>query len=287
MTATTTILDPAGVVLRTPERVRAPSALLTLARRRAALTAQNPRQIAIPLLTPILFALVIAPALQKALGGLGTHIDYKAFVSIGTVGLLVPLTCVFAGLSVIVDRAGGAQRELLAAPVPRAYLVIGNLLVALALAALQVTVLIGVAAISGAGFHVTGAGVAWFLGAAVLFTVFMYGVAETLASRIPSQEEYIAVTPGVAVLPFFFAGALFPISALPGALTTFAKFLPLTHAVALMRYGFVDPHGTGLHDIWGIANPATAAWLSLGVVTLFACAFGALAIRSFSHKAVV
>ena len=50
-------------------------ALLTLARRRAALTARNPRQIAVPLLTPILFATVIAPALQTALGGLGTHID--------------------------------------------------------------------------------------------------------------------------------------------------------------------------------------------------------------------
>src|SRR6188508_3232030 len=121
--ATTLVGAPPGV-LRAPRRVAAPSALITLARRRAALTAQNPRAIAVPLLTPILFALVIAPALKTALGGLGTAIDYKAFVSVGTVGLLIPLTCVFAGLSVIVDRESGAQRELLAAPVPRAYLVL-------------------------------------------------------------------------------------------------------------------------------------------------------------------
>ena len=82
----------------------------------------------------------------------------------------------------------------------------------------------------------------------------MYGVAETMASRIPNQEEYIGATPVVAILPWFFAGALFPISALPGALTAFAKVLPLTHAMALMRYGLVDPHGTGLHDIWGMSN---------------------------------
>ena len=168
---------------------------------------------------------------------------------------MVPLSCIFAGLSVIVDRHSGAQRELLAAPVPRAYLVLGNLVVAVVLAALQVVVLVGLAALRGGAFHITATGVAWFAAAALLFTVFMYGVAETLASRDQaSQEEYIGAVPAVAILPFFFAGALYPISAMPGALTTIAKFLPLTHALALMRYGLVDPTGKGLHEIWGMGN---------------------------------
>jgi ABC-2 type transport system permease protein len=287
MTAATTLLERPGAVVRPPRRVGASSALLTLAKRRAALTAHNPRQIAVPLLTPILFALVIAPALKTALGGLGTAIDYKAFVSIGTVGLLVPLSCIFAGLSVLIDRENGAQRELLAAPVPRSYLVLGNLIVAVALSALQVGTVMGVAALGGAGFDVSATGLAWFAGAALALTVFMYGTAELLASRMPSQEEYISATPVVAILPFFFAGALFPIAALPGALTTFAKFLPLTHALALMRYGFVDPRGTGLHEIWGMDNATTEAWLSLAVVVAFALVLAAVAIRAFSRKAVL
>jgi ABC-type polysaccharide/polyol phosphate export permease len=262
------------------------SALVPLARRRAALTARNPRQIAIPLLTPILFAVVIAPALTTALGGLHTKLDYTAFVSIGTVGLLVPLTTVFAGLSVIIDRDSGAQRELLAAPIPRALLVFGNLAVALALSALQIAVLVSVAALRGADFHVSATGIAWFAVAAFGFAVFMYGVAETMASRIPNQEEYIGATPVVAILPWFFAGALFPISALPGALTAFAKVLPLTHAMALMRYGLVDPRGTGLHDIWGMSDPTTEAWLSLAVVALFAAALVALSVRAFTRAAL-
>jgi ABC-2 type transport system permease protein len=261
-------------------------ALLTLARRRAALTARNPRQIAVPLLTPILFATVIAPALQTALGGLGTHIDYTAFVSVGTVGLLVPLATIFAGLSVIVDRDSGAERELLAAPVPRRLLVFGNLLVALAVSALQVVVLVAVAIARGADFDSSATGALWFVAAALLFTVFMYGVAETLASRMSQQEEYIAATPAVAILPWFFAGALFPIGALPAALTGFAKFLPLTHALALMRYGLVDPDGSGLHDIWGMSNTTAEAWLSLAVVLVFAAGFAALAVRSFTRAAV-
>jgi ABC-2 type transport system permease protein len=276
---------PRVVTSRPRLRIPGAGAVLTLARRRAAITARTPRQIAVPLLGPMLLALIAGPALQKATGGLHSSIDYAAFVDVGTVGLLVPLSCIFAGLSVLVDRNEGAQRELLAAPLPRSYLVLGNLVVALGLAALQVTVLLLLAALRGAHFYVTASGLAWFVAAAVLFTVFMYAVAETLASRIRTQEDFVGAVPAVAILPFFFAGALFPITAMPGALTAVAKVMPLTHALALMRYGLIDPHGTGLHDIWGIQNVHTEAVLSLAVVALYAVALIAISIRVFARSA--
>src|SRR3954452_6966887 len=284
----TTVVDGVAAPARPRpiSRPRFASALRTLAARRAALTAHDPRQIAVPMLTPMLFALVIGPALNAALGGLHTHIDYTAFVAVGTVGLLVPLATTFAGLSVLVDRDSGAQRELLAAPIPRSLLVLGNLLVVLALCILQVVVVIAAAALRGADFHVSPSGVVWFVAAAVLFVVLMYGIAETLAARIHQQEEYIGATPAIAIVPWFFAGALFPIGALPAALTAFAKVLPLTHAMALMRYGIVDPRGSGLHDIWGMSDTTTEAWLSLAVVALFAGVLIAVAIRVFSRSAV-
>ena len=285
----TTVADPAAlaaVPLPAPPRTPAGRALRTLAARRTALTAHNPRQIAVPHGGPALLAHVVAPALKVATGGLNSHLDYTSFVGVGAVGLVVPLSCIFAGLSVIVDRHSGAQRELLAAPIPRAFLVLGNLIVALALAALQVAVLIGLSALRGGDFHITGAGAAWFVAAAVLFTVFMYSLAETLASKVSKQEDYVGAVPAVAVLPFFLAGALFPIGAMPGALTAIAKVMPLTHALALLRYGVADPHGSGLHDIWGMSNVTVEAWLSLGVVALFAAALVAIAIRSFTRSAV-
>src|SRR5436190_23171836 len=278
-----TTFAPHGGATRPTRLARA---LRTLAARRTALTAHNPRQIAVPMMTPILFALVIAPALKSALGGLHSHIDYVAFVAVGTVGLLVPLATTFAGLSVLVDRHSGAQRELLAAPVARPLLVAGNLLVVLGLCALQVVVVIAAAAGRGADFHVRVTGVTWFVAAVALFVVLMYGIAETLAARIGQQEEYIAVTPVVAIVPWFFAGTLFPIGALPGVLTAVAKVLPLTHALALMRYGLLDHSGQGLHDIWGMSNTTTEAFLSLGVVALFAVAMTTLAVKVFQRAAV-
>jgi len=260
-------------------QVRPLGPLATLAQRRFQLTARNPRELLVPLLTPIMFALVIAPSLKTALH---TGSAYESYVAIGTVGLLIPLNTMFSGLGVIVDRVSGAQRELLTAPIPRALLVLANLLVALAVTALQVGVLIAVAVARGIHFDTSATRAAWFAGAAVLFTVGMYGIAEILASRVPRQEEYIARVPAIAILPWFLAGSLFPITALPGFLMWIAKLLPLTHALAVMRYG-LRGDSTGLHAIWHMGDATAMAGLSLAVIAAFALLLTAGSIRVFSH----
>ncbi len=225
---------------------------------------------------------MIAPALKQALH---TSTAYEAFVATGTIGLLIPLNTMFAGLSVIVDRESGAQRELLAAPIPRPLLVLGNLAVAFAITALQVAVLIAAAIARGIHFHATATGIAWFIAAATLFTIGMYGVAETLASRVPKTEEYIARLPAIAIVPWFLAGSLFPISALPSFLAWLAKVLPLTHGLALVRYGLLGD-SSGLHSIWNMHSTTMMATLSLGVVAAFAAALTVIAIRVFNRSAV-
>jgi ABC-2 type transport system permease protein len=263
---------------------RAP--LLTLARRRLALSARTPRELLLPLLNPLLFALVVVPALADTLGGDGGDTDYMTYAAVSAVGLLVPLSCATAGLGVVVDRLSGAQRDLLAAPVPRPLIVAGNLLVALLLSTLQLAVLMGAAALRGAEFDMSATGIMWFVAAAAIFAVAMYAVAETLANRARTQEEYIGILPAVAILPYFFAGSLFPISALPAGLEVIAKALPLTHVLALLRYGIVDTRGASLHDIWGMDNTTAMAALSLGVVATFAVAMTIVAIRVFRRAAV-
>ena len=264
-----------------PRRTTFPP-LVTLAGRRFQLSARTPRELVVPLLTPILFALVIAPALKQALHTGGA---YEAFVATGTIGLLIPLNTMFAGIGVLVDRDSGARRELLAAPVPRPLLVLANLAVAFAITALQIVVLLAVARARGIQFDATATGLGWFAAAASLFTVGMYGAAETLAARVPRTEEYIGRVPVIAIVPWFLAGSLFPITALPGFLTWLARFLPLTHALALVRYGLLsDP--TGLEDIWRLRSVTAMASLSLLVVAAFAALLLAVGVRVFGRTAV-
>jgi ABC-type multidrug transport system permease subunit len=230
----------------------------------------------------VLFALVIAPALKTALH---TSADYESYVALGTVGLVVPLNTLFLGIGSIIDRESGAQRELLAAPVPRGLLVLGNLPVALATTGLQVATLLAFATVRGIEFHPSGAGVIWFTMGALLLAVGMTGAAETLASRVPRQEEYIARVPAIAIAPWFLAGSLFPITAMPVGLEWIARFLPLTHALALMRYGLLDD-SSGLRGIWRMHSTTASALLSLAVLVVFAALLTRLAVRTFSRLAL-
>jgi ABC-2 type transport system permease protein len=270
-----------------PMRTTAPSAprvraVPVLASRRLALTIRSPRSLVVPLLTPVLFALVIAPALANTIALPSGRTAYMTFVALATAGLLIPLNCMFAGLGVIVDRQHGAMRELLVAPIRRSSIVIGNLVAALTITALQLVVLIVVSALRGAHYLMSGRTL-WFVAAALLLAVFMYMLAEILAVRVPRPEEYIAAVPAIAIVPFFFAGSLFPITALPHWLAAVARVLPLTHALALFRYGITGDGGRALHNIWGLHSVPEMAALSLVVLGLFTVAAVAGALRLFAR----
>jgi ABC-2 type transport system permease protein len=282
MTVTATL--PVSLPQRTATRAGPRWAAPVLARRRLALTVRSPRALVVPLLTPVLFALVIAPALANTISVPGGRTAYMTYVALATVGLLIPLNCMFSGLGVIVDREHGAMRELLVAPIRRSSIVVGNLLAALALTALQLAVLIAASALRGASYQ-TGLRVLWFAGAAVVFAVCMYGLAEIMSLRLPSPEEYIGAVPAVAIVPFFFAGSLFPITSLPHWLGAVAKVLPLTHALALFRYGLTGASGArALHNIWGMSSPTAMAVLSMAVLLAYGVVVFGLALRLFTRS---
>jgi ABC-2 type transport system permease protein len=265
-----------------PRSTRRVRAVPTLAGRRLALSVRNPRSLLLPVLNPALFALVLAPALANTVATPSDRNAYMTFLALATVGLLIPLNALFSGIGVVVDRQQGAMRELLVAPIHRSRILLGNLVAALLLTALQIIVLIALSAARGASY-VAGARVAWFLASALIFSILMYSVAEILATRLTTAEEYTGALPVVAIIPFFFAGSLFPISALPAWLEAVAKVLPLTHALALFRYGLTPPSGVqALHNIWGMSSAPAMATLSMGVLAIYTLATFVGAIRLFN-----
>ncbi len=188
MTAISTTAPPATAIR--PSRPTAlGTATRTLATRRLSLSVRTPRELVIPVMTPLLFAIVIAPALATTFGARPGGVDYMTFVAVSTLGLLIPLSCMSSGLGVVVDRLNGAQRDLLAAPVPKELIVIGNVIVAVLLSALQVAVIIVASWLRGADFTISPGGLTWFVAAALGFAVGMYGVAEILANRLQTRRS--------------------------------------------------------------------------------------------------
>jgi len=279
---TTTATPARAAAYATAPAGRPVGVVPTLVARRLALMIRSPRSVAIPLMAPLLFATVVAPALGNTLADSSQHKTYMTFVALAAAGLLIPINCLFAGLGVLTDRQTGAMRELLVAPIRRASIVLGNLIAALIVTAVQVIVLILGAAARGAQFDVGGR-IGWLIAAALGLAVFVYGLAEIFATRISNAEEYTALVPPIAIVPFFFAGTLYPLTSLPTWLHDVAKALPLTHAVALFRYGLTGQGGQALHNIWGRTDTTAMAAGSLLVVGAYAVAALLLALRLFNR----
>ena len=266
MTAIAT--DPTATARRRPRHAPRRSApLATLAAPPLRAQRRTPRELFVPLLTPMLFALVIAPALHD---GAAHRRRLRVFVAVGTVGLLIPLNTHVRRARRHRRPRTGAQRELLAAPIPRPLLVLGNLARRArrhrppgrradrrraCCAAIE--------------FHVDGdrrrvvrrrrpccsrsACTAW-------------------RRRSPAacrrQEEYIARVPGDrdrAVVPRRLAVPDHRAARRPDRGSR--RFLPLTHALALMRYGLLrdarSPRNLGheQRERDGRAQPRSRQWV--------------------------
>lgn len=233
------------------------------------------------LMTPVLWILIVGPALADSLGSFSPGVDYYTFIAVGQVAFLIPFTAMFSGINVIVDKDFGITRELLVAPVRRWAIPLANAAAVLTITVVQVAIIVGLGRLRGAHFHTTLTRFPWFLIAAALLCLTVYGLAETLALRIGRQEAYGPLIPAIGVTPYFLSGALYPLSVLPAGMQQAALVLPWTHAVALMRYGLMDGTDPGLDDVWHLSSEPVMAALSTAVLVAFAAASLFVAVRTF------
>jgi ABC-2 type transport system permease protein len=279
MTATAVpITYPRSFALSNPSSLHGFAVLVA---RRIRVTTKTASGVIAQLVTPILWVLVVAPALASSRGAFNPNVDYYTFLAAGQVAFLIPFTAMFNGINVIVDRQFGVLPEMLVAPIRRSLIPIANAVAVLLITAVQVALIIVLGRLRGAHFHTSAARLPWFVLAAAFLCLIVYGIAETLALKINRQEAYGPLIPAIGVTPYFLAGALYPLSVLPAGLQQTAYVLPWTHAVALIRYGLMEHNPSGLLDIWGVGNELTAALLSLAVLGLMAAASLALAARVF------
>lgn len=260
--------------------------LFALYRRRLAVAKKSSIELAGLMALPALWILAVAPALDDAVGDLAAGIDYFTFLAVSQVVFLVPFTSMFSGINVLVDRESGVLRELLVAPVRRALIPIADALAVATVAGIQVSLIVLLAVGRNAAFHTSPTRLLAFAAAAALLSLTTYGLAESLALLIGRQDAYGPAIPAVGVTPFFLAGTLFPISALPAGFEQFALALPWTHAVAVMRYGLMQGTDSGLGEIWGQQSEALMAVFSLVTLVAFTAFSLLVAIRIFKTKSL-
>jgi ABC-2 type transport system permease protein len=255
--------------------------LFTLWVRRLRVTTKTASGIIGQLMTPVLWILVVGPALADSLGSFSPGVDYYTFIAVGQVAFLIPFTAMFAGINVIVDKEFGVTREMLVSPVHRSIITLANAAAVLTITFVQVAIIVGLGALRGADFATSTTRLPWFLIATALLCLTTYGLAETLALRIGRQEAYGPLIPAIGVTPYFLSGALYPLSVLPAGVQQVGLLLPWTHAVALMRYGLMDGTNPRLDDIWHLGSEPLMAVLSTLVLLVYAVVMLTLAVRTF------
>jgi ABC-2 type transport system permease protein len=281
---TATVVDALAPVATTIDgRVPPWHGFATLWLRRLQVTTKTASGIIGQLLTPVLWILVVGPALADSLGSFSPGVDYYTFIAVGQVAFLIPFTAMFSGINVIVDKEFGVTREILVAPVRRAAIPLANATAVLTVTFVQVAMIIGLGRLRGAHFHTSVTRLPWFLIATALLCLTMYGLAEALALRIGRQEAYGPLIPAIGVTPYFLSGALYPLSVLPAGIQQIGFLLPWTHAVALMRYGLMDDTNPRLDEIWHLGSDPLMAVLSTAVLAAYAALTLTIAVRTFKR----
>jgi ABC-2 type transport system permease protein len=254
-----------------------------LYRRRVAISVKGPLALAGQMITPILWVLVVGPALAHTFGGFAPGVDYFTYISVGQIVFVLPFSAMFAGLAVIFDRDWGILRELLVAPIRRSTIPVANTAAVLTIAAGQFALIVGLAVARGAHFHTNPIRFTIALVAAGLLTACIYGLAEFLAYTITQPQVFGTLIPAIGATPYVLCGAIYPIGALPDGIRQLAWILPWTQCLDLLRYGLMGDKASGLHEIWPFHNATVDAMLSLTVLVLFAAATQTLNHRRFAR----
>ncbi len=188
------------------------------------------------LISPILTAVLWLGIFGAGIGSMrfgGLTQDYTQFIFPGVVGMVVLLTSIRSGVSILRDREFGFLRVILAAPLTKYEVVSGKLLGDATAATLQGVAVFFLALAVGLSL---GASALVFSALTMfLLSIGLVGLGMAIASRMDSFEGFNLVMSALFLPMFFLSGALFPPRALPDLLAEIAYLNPLTYGVDALR----------------------------------------------------
>ncbi|WNI34270.1 ABC transporter permease [Streptomyces sp. ITFR-6] len=221
-----------------PRHALRPYALLW--RREMIRLKHNPVRLAMGLVTPLLFLVVLGTGLDAASGNLGKAQlnDNRAFLFPGVLVMSVQAPAIAVGISLVWDRRLGVLRQMLVAPFPRSSIVLGLALGGATTGALYGLLVLSVGGI--ADIRYTPAQLLVLL--EILLVSLLFTSLGLLAAVTIRQVDTFQVVVNLSLMPLmFFSGAMFPPNGLPGWLAIVVELNPLTYGVDAVRRTLPGP----------------------------------------------
>ena len=228
----------------------------------------------IRLIQPAIWIIVIGNTfsgtqpLIQSVGFGGTYIE---FMTPGVIILTAIFTSIFGGVNTLWDRRYGFMNKALTSPISRSSIALGKMLAISLIAALQASLIIGIALAIGVTFPNFWV-IAPIMGIVILFSLGFSGISVIVAATAKSQETFWGMINFLGMPLFMLSPALFPLELLPDWLAAIAKLNPVTYTVLLVR-----------EMMTGVTEGVSAV-LSLGVIGIFVVTMICIASYVFTRE---
>jgi len=254
---------------------------LALTRRLFIQLQRRPSTLIAGIIQPVMWLVLFGALFQNAPQGLfGSTANYGQFLAAGVIVFTAFAGALNAGLPVMFDREFGFLNRLLVAPLASRFsIVFASAIFIISQSLLQAAVIVGAAAMLGAGLpDINGL-------VAIALIVFLLALGVTaislgLAFTLPGHIELIAVI-FVTNLPLLFAStALAPLSFMPGWLKIVVALNPLSYAIEPIRHLY-------LNSDWGLNDVVMEAFwgnVSFGGSLLVLLGFAIVALLSIQSQ---
>jgi len=228
----------------------------------------------IRLIQPAVWIIVIGNTFagtQPLIQSVGFEGEYIEFMTPGVIILTAIFTSIFGGVNTLWDRRYGFMNKALTSPISRSSIALGKMLAISLIAALQATLILGIALAIGVSFP-NPLLIAPIMAIVILFSLGFSGISVMVAATANSQETFWGVINFLGIPLFMLSPALFPLELLPEWLGFAARLNPVTYTVLLVR-GMMTGVNEGVNSI-----------LSIGIIAAFVVAMIGLASYVFTRE---
>ncbi len=228
----------------------------------------------IRLIQPVVWIIVIGNTFagtQPLIQSVGFEGEYIEFMAPGVVILTAIFTSIFGGVNTLWDRRYGFMNKALTSPISRSSIALGKMFAISLIAALQASLILGVAFAIGVSFP-DPIVIVPIMAIVILFSLGFSGISVMVAATAKSQETFCGIINFLGMPLFMLSPALFPLELLPDWLASAAMLNPVTYTVLLVREMMTGtPEGV-------------SPLLSIGVILIFVIVMVGLASYVFTRE---
>ena len=228
----------------------------------------------IRLIQPAIWIIVVGnifAGTQPLIRSVGFDGEYIEFMAPGVIILTAIFTSIFGGVNTLWDRRYGFMNKALTSPISRSSIALGKMFAISLIAALQASLIIGIALAIGVSFPNLFV-IVPIMAIVILFSLGFSGISVTVAATAKSQETFWGLINFLGMPLFMLSPALFPLELLPEWLAFAAKLNPVTYTVLLVR------------ELMTGVTEGISAIMSIGIIGIFVVAMVGFASYVFTRE---